>query len=107
MPLRNLMRTPRRTILTALSVGAAITALVALLGMLDSFGATIDRTGDEITKGDPNRVIVQLDTFYPAASGEVGRVRDQPSVGAVDAGLRLPATAVAPAGSDDLELLLA
>ena len=35
MPLRNLLRAPRRTLLTALGVGAAITALVAVLAMLD------------------------------------------------------------------------
>ena len=63
MPLRNLLRTPRRTMLTAVSVGAAITALVAVLGMLDSFGRTIDRAGAEFTKGDADRVLVQLDTF--------------------------------------------
>ncbi len=106
MPLRNLMRTPRRTILTALSVGAAITALVAVLGMLDSFGRTIDQTGDELTKGNADRVLVQLDTFYPVDSGVVAGVRDSPSAGVVDEGLRLPAQAIAAAGGEDLDVLL-
>jgi putative ABC transport system permease protein len=106
MPLRNLLRTPRRTLLTAISVGAAITALVAVLGMLDSFGHTIDRVGAEFTKASPDRVLIQLDTFHPAGSSVVAAVRDAPSVGAVDAGLRLPATAGALDGSEDLELLV-
>ena len=37
MPLGNVLRAPRRTILTALGIGAAITTLVVVLGMLDSF----------------------------------------------------------------------
>ncbi len=65
MPIRNVMRTPRRTALTAIGVGAAITSLVAVLGMLDSFGRTLDAGNDEFTKGDADRVVVQLDTFHP------------------------------------------
>jgi putative ABC transport system permease protein len=53
MPLRNLVRSPRRTLLTALGVGAAITALVAVLGMLDSFKGSIDRGAAEVTRGNP------------------------------------------------------
>lgn len=106
MPIRNVLRTPRRTLLTAMGVGAAITALVAVLGMLDSFGRTIDQTGDELTKGDPDRVLVQLDTFYPVDSDVVGTIGDATSLGMVDAGLRLPATVLAGASGDDLDLLV-
>jgi putative ABC transport system permease protein len=49
MPIRNVLRRPRRAVLTALGVGAAITALVAVLGMLDSFTATIDQGVAEVT----------------------------------------------------------
>ena len=81
MPIRNVLRTPRRTILTAVGVGAAITALVAVLGMLDSFGRTLDRGDDEFTKGDADRVVVQLDTFYPTDSPVVAAIADAPAVG--------------------------
>jgi putative ABC transport system permease protein len=37
MPIGNVLRTPRRTLLTALGVGAAVATLVGILGMLDSF----------------------------------------------------------------------
>jgi len=92
MPLRNLLRAPRRTLLTAIGVAAAITALVAVLGMLDSFGRAIDRGAEEVTKGDPERVTVSLDTFYPVASPVVTAIVESPAVGDADATLRLPGT---------------
>jgi len=106
MPIRNVLRTPRRTVLTAVGVGAAITALVAVLGMLDSFGRTLERGDDEFTKADADRVVVQLDTFYPIDSPVVVAIPDAPAVGHVDARLRLPATALAPEPDDNLELLI-
>jgi putative ABC transport system permease protein len=104
MPIRNVLRTTRRTLLTAVGVGAAITALVAVLGMLDSFGRTLERGNAEFTKGDADRVVVQLDTFYPSDSPVVVAISDAPAVGHVDAGLRLPAIALAP--DDNLDLLI-
>ena len=106
MPIRNVLRTPRRTVLTAVGVGAAITALVAVLGMLDSFGRTLDQVDAEFTKGDRDRVVAQLDTFYPRDSPVVAAIDDAPAVGHIDAGLRLPASAVARNGGADLDLLV-
>jgi putative ABC transport system permease protein len=106
MPIRNVLRTPRRTALTAVGVGAAITALVAVLGMLDSFGRTLEQGNDEFTKGDADRVVVQLDTFYPGDSPVVGAISDAPAVGRIDAGLRLPATALAAEPADNIDLLV-
>lgn len=106
MPLRNVLRTPRRTVLTAVGVGAAITALVATLGMLDSFGRTIDQVGDELTKGNRDRLLIQLDTFHPEDSDVVRSVDALASAGTVDAGLRLPVTASAGAAGEGLDLLL-
>ncbi|MDH4279154.1 MAG: FtsX-like permease family protein, partial [Acidimicrobiia bacterium] len=106
MPVRNVLRNPRRAILTAVGVGAAITALVAVLGMLDSINRTLELGGDEFTKGDPDRVVVQLDTFYPADSSVITAIADAAAIGHVDPGLRLPATAVASDPEGDLELLV-
>jgi putative ABC transport system permease protein len=106
MPIRNVLRTPRRTILTAVGVGAAITALVAVLGMLDSFGRTLDQGNAEFTKGDADRIVVQLDTFYPENSPVVAAIADMSAVGRSDAGLRLPATALGPEPDDDIDLLV-
>jgi putative ABC transport system permease protein len=106
MPIRNVLRTPRRAILTAVGVGAAITALVAVLGMLDSFDRAIQQGNNEFTKGSPDRIVVQLDTFYPDGSNAVTAIGDAPSVGHIDAGLRLPATALAADPNANLELLV-
>jgi putative ABC transport system permease protein len=106
MPIRNFLRTPRRTVLTAVGVGAAIAALVAVFGLLDSFGRTIDQTGNELTKGNADRVLVQLDTFYPVDSDVVTAIAEAPAVGATDAGLRLPVTAIAANDAEDLDLLV-
>ena len=106
MPVRNLLRNPRRAILTAVGVGAAITALVTVLGMLDSFNRTLAQANDEFTKGDRDRVVVQLDTFYPADSPVISAIDDASSVGRIDAGLRLPATALSTDGGPDIDLLV-
>jgi putative ABC transport system permease protein len=105
MPLRNLLRTPRRTILTATGVGVAIAALVSVLGMLDSFGRAIDASDSEITRGDRDRVIVQLTTQMPVDDPRVGAIAAEPSIGTVDLGLRLPATALG-AGAVSFDLLI-
>ncbi|MGI9602864.1 MAG: FtsX-like permease family protein [Acidimicrobiales bacterium] len=105
MPLRNLLRTPRRTVLTVLGVGAAITAMVAVMGMLDSFSRAIDRGGDELTRGDPDRVIVQLDTFHPTDSELVGAIAVTDAVESTDAGLRFPVQALT-GSEDDIDLIL-
>lgn len=106
MPIRNVLRTPRRTALTAIGVGAAIVALVAVLGMLDSFGRTLDAGNDEFTKGDADRVVVQLDTFHATDSPIVAGITDASAVGRIDAGLRLPATALAADPDENLDLLI-
>ena len=106
MPVRNVLRTPRRTVLTAVGVAAAITALVAVLGMLDSFGRTLDQGRDEFTRGDVDRVVVQLDTFHPVDAPVVAGISDAAVVGRIDAGLRLPAKALAAEADDNIDLLV-
>ena len=107
MPVRNVLRRPRRALLTALGVGAAITALVAVLGMLDSFTATIDQGVKEVTKGDPDRVTVTLAGLTSRADPNLAAIADSAVVGAVDTGLRVPATVTTPgATGEPIDLLL-
>lgn len=94
IPMRNLLRTPRRTILTATGVGVAIAALVSVLGMLDSFERAIDVSDSEITRGDRDRVLVQLTTPMPVDDPRVRTIVADPSIGTADLGLRLPAIAI-------------
>jgi putative ABC transport system permease protein len=94
IPLRNLLRTPRRTVLTATGVGVAIAALVSVLGMLDSFGRAIDVSDAEVTRGDRDRVLVQLTTVMSVADPRVESIVTDPAIGTADIGLRLPAVAI-------------
>jgi putative ABC transport system permease protein len=105
MPMRNLLRTPRRTMLTATGVGVAIAALVSVLGMLDSFGRAIDVSDGEITRGDRDRVIVQLTTPMPNDDPRIRAIVADPSIDTSDLGLRLPAMTIAE-GEDAFELLI-
>ncbi|MFN8218454.1 MAG: FtsX-like permease family protein [Solirubrobacterales bacterium] len=70
MPLRNALRAPRRTLLTALGIGAVLSVLVAFLGMIDSFNATVDRSEAEVAHGNPDRIVVALDGFHPARAAQ-------------------------------------
>ena len=40
LPLRNVLRTPRRTVMTLVGIGAVVTIVVALAGVMDSFDDT-------------------------------------------------------------------
>lgn len=93
IPLRNVLRTPRRSALTALGIAAALTSLVAVLGLLDTFNGTLDRAETEMLHAAPDRVEVTLDTFAPRGGEVVAAVRELPSVGSVDQGLLVTGTA--------------
>lgn len=104
MPFRNLLRAPRRTILTAIGIGAAVTVLVGMVVMVDSFISTIDAGAAEMTAGSPDRILVGVDTLRPTASPEIEDALTAESVGAVETSLRLPATVTGPEMSLDLQL---
>jgi putative ABC transport system permease protein len=80
MPLRNLLRAPRRTLLTVLGIGAVVTVVVAFLGMIDSFLATVDDSERETAGDNPSRIVVTLDGFYADDSELVEKVRSSPLV---------------------------
>jgi putative ABC transport system permease protein len=105
VPLRNLLRSPRRTLLTAAGVGVAIASLVSVLGMLDSFGRAIDAGDAEVTRGDPDRVVVQLTTLMTVDDPRVTAIATDPTVGTADLGLRLPAVAIRD-GEDAFDLVI-
>jgi putative ABC transport system permease protein len=106
IPLRNLMRAPRRTLLTAAGVGVAIASLVTVLGMLDSFGRSIDVAGEEVTGGDPDRVLVQLTTFHDIDGPAVTALVGIDAIEGADVGLRMPAVALDDDGADAFDLVI-
>lgn len=102
IPLRNVFRTPRRSALTALGIATAITTLVTTVGLLDTFGTTLDRAENEMLHAAPDRVSVALDTFQPLDGDVLRAVDGLPDVGTVEPGLRLPGKAEGRGESIDL-----
>jgi putative ABC transport system permease protein len=90
-PLRNLLRRPRRTVLTALAVAAAITVLIGVFGMLDSFERTVDDADAELTHTAADRIDVQLDTFEPANGPTIQAIEALPEIARVQPDLAVPA----------------
>jgi putative ABC transport system permease protein len=70
MPFRNVLRTPRRTVLTALGVGAAIAVFVGTTGLTDTMLKTIEIGENETVKSAPRRLSVSTDGFTPARAIE-------------------------------------
>jgi putative ABC transport system permease protein len=107
MPVRDILRSPRRSLLTALAIGAAITTMVATIGLVDSFVATLDRGEAEATHEAADRFVVELDGFYPPDAPELRRLAALPEVAAVEPRLRLFGTANADAPpADQVDLIL-
>jgi putative ABC transport system permease protein len=92
MSLRNLLRAGRRTVLTALGVAAAMTSLVAVLGLLDTFGAVGEANATEVERSSPDRLVVSLDTFHPADTGVPRAVATTPGVAEAEPQLSIPVT---------------
>ena len=92
MPFRNVVRAPRRTLLTALGIAAAMTTLVTVLGMIDSIYATLHRSDAEIARTHPHRLEVALNGFDTADSPGVAAVSHDPTVAGAEPGLRLSGT---------------
>ena len=88
MPVGNVLRTPRRTALTALGIAAALSALIVTLGMIDSFLSTMTRHDREVLQEHPDRLAVALRGFEPPDSPVVAAVAGDPAVGEVQPVLR-------------------
>lgn len=89
MPLRNVLRAPRRTLLTALGIAAVITTLIGVIGMIDSFLFTIDRTERSLLRTNPERMTVDLRDFTLVDAPEVQQLAATPGVARVEPTLRV------------------
>jgi len=106
IPLRNVLRSPRRSLLTALGIAATITVLVALLGLVDSFYATIDGAGAAIADEHGTRALVSLDRFHLVDDPQVQAIRSSPVVGRSTADIRVIGAVKGPEASLDVVLEL-
>ncbi len=104
LPVRNVVRGPRRTLLTALGIGAAVAVLVGVIGMVDSFVATIDLGQEESVGDDPEQLTVGVD-FAPVDGDAVEGVTGSPLVAAAEPGLALGGTL--DPGEDEIDVLIA
>jgi putative ABC transport system permease protein len=89
MPVRNVVRAPRRSLLTGLGIAAAITILVAFAGMIDSFSATVDRGEREVLSKNPARMDIDFAGFVPINGPELAAVASLDGVERVEPTLRL------------------
>ena len=94
MPFRNLLRSPRRSLLTLLGIGIAVATLIALFGLFDTMSATIDQTKAEVLQNHPRRMIAYLDNFYPADSAQVTSITRSSSLSMAEPGLTLEGTMI-------------
>jgi putative ABC transport system permease protein len=95
MPLRNVLRAPRRTVLTLLGIGAVVTVVLAMSGTTDSFDRTLQTSRQEALAGSAARLTVDLTAPQRTGSPAVRRVINDDSVGASQPSLRLQSTLIA------------
>ena len=107
LPFRNLLRAPRRALLTALGVAATITVLVAVVGMVDSFVNVIDSGAAEIEGDSPDRLAIQLDMPYPVNAPNIQAIHDSPLLERTEGSLQLGGQLVVDDNEeDDIDLLI-
>ncbi len=104
MPLRNLLRTPRRTLMTLLGIAVAIITLITIMGMLDSCLVALDQQRAELLTPSPDRLDVNMNFFYPTNSPFIDAIRQSPMVSEVDPILRLGGYLIV--GDQQIETLL-
>jgi putative ABC transport system permease protein len=104
MPVRNVLRAPRRALMTVLAVAAAIGTLVGVVGLVDSFLATIDRGEASVVSGRPDRLSVDLQGFAVRDSPQLHAVTGARGVGEAEPGLDIGGTLRN--GRDDVEIVL-
>lgn len=110
MPFKNLLRSPWRTLLTVLGISMAVVLMTAFIGFLDTFLVTIDHAEKAFLSKEADRLIVNLDFFYPASNGEITAIRNvtgsngQPLFSQVETGLVVESSLIS--GSQKLDTLL-
>ncbi len=71
MPLRNVLRSPWRTALTALGIAIAIMIMTFIVGAMDSYVATMQRADNAYRHQGAERILVDLNFFYPTSSDQI------------------------------------
>ncbi|WP_420445025.1 ABC transporter permease [Candidatus Poriferisodalis sp.] len=103
MPIRNLMRAPRRTFITLLTFTTSLAIMFSMVGLNTSFSTTFDEGNRELQGDEPERFMVQLDSFYPVDSARVQDVLSDSTVQLGETGLRLGASVIAEAPAENID----
>jgi putative ABC transport system permease protein len=91
IPVRNVVRTPMRSLLTLLGIAATIAILIGTVGVVDSFLETIDRASREVSGRYPDRLVVG--TSFDLVSGpRIRAILDSPVVARASPGLEVGAS---------------
>ncbi len=110
MPLRNVLRSPWRTALTVLGIAIAITVMTFIVGAMDSYTSTLQRADDAYRYMSPDRILVDLNFFYPLTNQEITDLAQltgangQPLFTASEAALRLGGTLIR--GDQEIDTVL-
>jgi putative ABC transport system permease protein len=92
MPLRNVLRAPRRTLMTVLGVGAVVAITIALAGTVDSFNTTLEAIRGEALAGASQRLTVDLAVPQAPGAPVLRAIGGSRVIGATQMSLRLPGT---------------
>ena len=92
MPFRNLLRAPRRALLTLVALTAVLAVLFSVVSMRTTFLDSLLAGDEELLRGVPDRLVVQLDSFYPADSPEVRGIVDGGPLRTAEPGIEIDAT---------------
>ncbi|MBN1200512.1 MAG: ABC transporter permease, partial [Anaerolineae bacterium] len=74
MPVKNILRSPWRSLLTVLGIAIAVMLMTSIVGFMDSYLETMARADDAYRYRGGDRVLVNLDFFYPVDNGEITEV---------------------------------
>jgi putative ABC transport system permease protein len=76
MPVKNVLRSPWRTLLTVLGMAIAVLLMTTSLGLGDTLAKTMTQADEAYRYRGHDRVLVTLDTFYPVDSETIASITD-------------------------------
>ena len=95
IPFRSVARSPRRTLLTCVAVGAVVAVMVAMFGLLNSFTDALARIEAETAGDSPNRVEMTFGALHREDSAVVQSVVGAETAARAEVGIRVGAALAA------------
>jgi putative ABC transport system permease protein len=89
IPVRNLVRAPRRTLLSVVGIATALAVLLAILGILDSFLGALDQAEDHLLADHPDRMTIGFNQLDAVDSPTIQAVLGSAAVQQAETGVRV------------------